>query len=235
MKTALKGKVYLVGAGVGDPEWLTLKAYRLLREADIVYHDRLVHPDILKEIRGELHSVGKRRGMAAEQQREIQKRLCASVRSGKTVVRLKGGDPLIFGRAGEEISYLQEQGIDVEIVPAITTATAVCALAGFSMTQRGISSSIAFCTAQPEEQLQIPNTDTIVFYMCAANLSHVAKKCLEQGRKENTPIFIAQHVGYPQQRFSCQTLKEVSEEEIHYEHPLLAIVGQVVSTAKKRH
>ncbi|MBW2381412.1 MAG: uroporphyrinogen-III C-methyltransferase, partial [Deltaproteobacteria bacterium] len=143
------GKVYLVGAGPGDPELITARGLRRLREADVVLYDALVHPDQLSAARpdAELVFVGKRAGRASERQTEINRQLAQAARAGKTVVRLKGGDPYLFGRGSEEAELLASEGIPFEVVPGVPSPLAATAYAGLSLTHRELASSVAYVTA----------------------------------------------------------------------------------------
>ena len=138
--------VYLVGAGPGDPGLLTVRALELLREADVVIHDRLVPPEALEAVTGELVYVGKEGGGEQVPQEETNRLLVEHARAGRSVVRLKGGDPFVFGRGGEEAQVLREAGIDYEVVPGVTAGVAASAYAGIPVTQRGMASAVAFVT-----------------------------------------------------------------------------------------
>ena len=145
----IPGKVYLVGAGPGAPDLITLRAVEVLRHADVVFHDALVHPEVMAfASRAEKIAVGKRCGRHSTAQQFINKRLVDAARKYRTVVRLKGGDPLLFGRAQEEIAALQAAGIEYEVVPGVTAALAAGAELGVSLTQRGIARTVAFVTAR---------------------------------------------------------------------------------------
>src|SRR5271155_2195242 len=209
----MKGKVYLVGAGPGDPELLTLKALRLLRTADAVLHDDLVSPEILKLVppSAQLHNVGKRCGKKRILQGEINCLMVALAATGLRVVRLKGGDPLIFGRAGEEIEALRANNIPFEIVPGVTSALGAAAQAGIPLTHRRASSAVVFITAHraadrasqrqtSEDQASDKDaTDwrrlaasgaTLVIYMPGQNYSDIAKRLRAAGLAGETPCAI---------------------------------------------
>ena len=179
----MSGKVYLVGAGPGAPDLLTLRAARLLGEADVVLHDALVHPDTLAlAARAERIPVGKRCGRQSSAQRFINKRLVDAARRHRIVVRLKGGDPMLFGRAQEEISALEHAGIECEVVPGVTAALAAAADLGVSLTQRGAARSVAFVTPRVGEgeapsqwARTVAAADTAVIYM-GAGLAGVARR-----------------------------------------------------------
>ncbi len=190
----MRGKVYLVGAGPGNPELLTLKALRLLQKAEVVLHDELVSPEILALAKKTalICNVGKRAGCKHADQPEINTLLVTLARAGFTVLRLKGGDPGIFGRAGEEIEALRQAGIDYEIVPGITAACAAAAAAGISLTRRESVSSVVFapgCRAGESRQRWRPIADrgaTVVIYMPGRDLGVIKEELLAAGFKPAT-------------------------------------------------
>lgn len=200
----MSGTVYLVGAGPGAPELLTLRAARLLGEADIVLHDALVHPDTLAlAARAQKVNVGKRcRGMGASpatQQQFINKRLVDAASKHRVVVRLKGGDPMLFGRAQEEIDHLRAAGIAVEIVPGVTAALAAGAELGASLTQRGLARSVAFVTPRvgagegaSEWARSAAAADTAVLYMAAGEGRAVREALLAAGVRADTPVALVE-------------------------------------------
>jgi len=222
------GKVYIAGFGPGDPELLTVKAHKALQQADIIFHDCLLNKDYLDNFKGEKICSGKRKDNHVKEQDEINKLLYKAAISGKQVVRIKGGDPLIFGRGGEEFFYLKERLIDVQIIPGITSALAAAAIAGIPLTQRGISSSVAFCTGHPVSSIQIPDTDTIVFYMSASNLDIICNKLIESGRTANTAVAIIENISLPNQRIITGTISEILLKTNSYHTPLVFILGDVV-------
>jgi uroporphyrinogen III methyltransferase/synthase len=222
------GKVYIAGFGPGDPELLTVKAYRALENADIIFYDCLLDKTYLDNFKGEKISSGKRKDNHLKEQDEINELLYQAAISGKKVVRIKGGDPLIFGRGGEEFFYLKKRLIDVEIIPGITSALAAAAIAGIPLTQRNISSSVAFGTGHPLSSIHIPDTDTVVFYMPASNLHLILNKLIEAGRSEDTPIALIENISLPLQRIITGTLKELLLKPYTYHSPLLIIVGETV-------
>jgi uroporphyrin-III C-methyltransferase len=196
------GTVYLVGAGPGAPDLLTVRAARLLAEADIVFYDALVHPETLAlAARAEKVAVGKRCGRHSTAQRFINKRLAHAARRHRVVVRLKGGDPMLFGRAHEEISFLKENSINVEVVPGITAALAASAELGVSLTQRLVSRSVVFATprtvagAEPSGwEKAVAAADTAVLYMAGGEAEAVKEALLRQGMSATTPVAIAENV-----------------------------------------
>jgi uroporphyrin-III C-methyltransferase len=191
----MSGKVYLVGAGPGAPDLLTLRAARLLAQADVVLHDALVHPETLAlAVRAEKVAVGKRCGRQSSAQRFINKRLVDAARRHCIVVRLKGGDPMLFGRAQEEMAALEKAGIEYEIVPGVTAALAAAADLGISLTQRGVARSVAFVTPRVGDgqapsgwSLAVAAADTAVIYMGAGEAARVREALLEAGVAPDMP------------------------------------------------
>jgi uroporphyrin-III C-methyltransferase len=235
----MKGKVYLVGAGPGDPELLTLKALRLLRTADAVLHDDLVSPEILKLIpaQAQVHNVGKRCGKKRIQQEEINFLMVALADSGMNVIRLKSGDPLIFGRAGEEIESLRRAGIPYEIVPGVTSGLGAAAAAGIPLTHRRASSALVFITAHQAAGSEAANWSklagsgaTLVIYMPGQKYSQVAAKLRAAGFRGATPCAIISRATTPQQRTYRTTIAELSGAPA-LAAPTLLVVGEVVRFA----
>ena len=222
------GKVYITGFGPGDPDLLTVKALRALQNADIIFHDCLLNINYLNNFKGEKVCTGKRKNNHVKEQDEINELLYKAAISGKQVVRIKGGDPLVFGRGGEEFFYLKERLIDVEIIPGITSALAAAAVAGIPLTQRGTSSSVAFCTGHPESSIRIPDTDTIVYYMSTSKLHLILNKLVEAGRPANTAVAIIENISLPNQRIITGTINEILLKTNTYHSPLVFIVGDVV-------
>src|SRR6266849_141752 len=195
----MSGTVYLVGAGPGAPDLLTVRAARLLGEADIVFHDALVPQAILSLIKGEKVAVGKRCGRHSTAQRFINKRLADAAHRYRVVVRLKGGDPMLFGRAHEEIRFLIENRIPVEIVPGITAALAASAEAKVSLTRRGISRSVVFATPRVGWVDAVSAADTAVLYMAVRDAAAIRNELLARGMPRNTPVTVAENVSSPEQ------------------------------------
>jgi uroporphyrin-III C-methyltransferase len=236
------GKVYLVGAGPGDPGLLTLKAKVLLENADVVVYDALVSPPILALInpRAEQRHGGKRRGRHSLLQEEISDLLIEKARENAVVVRLKGGDPFVFGRGGEEMAALIQAGVSVEIVPGITSGIAVPAYAGIPLTHRDYSSSVTFVTGhevagkyRPQVQWQAiaQASETIVVYMGVHNLPHIIEALTAAGKSPDTPIALIRWGTTPQQEELIGTLATIGRqiEETGFEAPAIAVIGAVVS------
>jgi uroporphyrin-III C-methyltransferase len=232
----MKGKVYLVGAGPGDPELLTLKALRLLQSAEAVLHDDLVAPEILKLIpaSAQLHNVGKRCGKKRILQEEINFLMVALAASGLRVVRLKGGDPLIFGRAGEEIESLRRANIPYEIVPGVTSAMGAAAVAQIPLTHRRASSALVLLTAHQAADSDAANWNklagsgaTLVIYMPGRNYSEIAAKLKAAGLQPQTPCAVISRATTPQQRTHRTTIADL-DRSAELAAPTLLIVGEVV-------
>ncbi|MGC8774506.1 MAG: uroporphyrinogen-III C-methyltransferase [Chlorobaculum sp.] len=227
--SAKKGYVYIAGAGPGDPELLTLKADRALREADVILFDDLVLPQMLEPYRAEKIYTGKRKDAHHFAQDEINQEIVRHALMGKTVVRLKGGDPFIFGRGGEEIETLRQHGIEYEIIPGITAAHGASAYSEIPLTMRKVSSSVAFCTGHPVNSIQVPDTDTIVYYMVASNVHDVLDKVAASGRSGETMVAVVQNATRYNQRIFTSTLDEFRKREKAVYSPALLIIGQNIS------
>lgn len=235
----MKGKVYLVGAGPGDPELLTLKAHRLLRTADAVLHDDLVASEILRLIpaTAQVHNVGKRCGTKKTQQEEINFLMIALADSGLRVVRLKSGDPLIFGRAGEEIEALRKAGIPYEVVPGVTSALGAAAAAQIPLTHRRMSSALVLITAQQAPDKEIADWSklagsgsTLVIYMPGQNYAHTAAHLRAAGLASDTPCAIISRATTPYQRIHRTTIEDLARSP-RLAAPTILVVGEVVRFA----
>lgn len=211
------GKVYLVGAGPGAPDLLTLRAARILASAEVVFHDALVHPDTLALAqRAEHVAVGKRCGRHSSAQAFINKRLVDAARKYAVVVRLKGGDPMLFGRAQEEIDALNGAGIEFEVVPGVTTALAAAAQIGTSLTRRGVSRNVTFVTPrvgkseQPSDWARaVVAADTAVIYMGAGEAAEIRATLGARGVPMSTPVLLVENVSLPGSREIGCTLGEI--------------------------
>nr|WDB00557.1 urophorphyrin III methylase [Cavernulicola chilensis] len=238
------GKVYLVGAGPGDPELLTLKAKNIIEVSDVIVYDALVNPSILNfcNPRAEIIRVGKRRGHHSYSQDQISNLLVQKSAKPVQIVRLKGGDPCIFGRGGEEMLELISHGISVEVIPGITAAIASSAYANLPLTHRGWSSSVSFITGTEANNkaifyLKLENiilgSDTIVIYMALHNLSGIIEKFIKVGRSLETPIMLIQWCSLPVQKTLVGTLGTIIDQlyEVDFGPPSIAIIGNIVEIA----
>jgi uroporphyrin-III C-methyltransferase len=236
----MTGKVYLVGAGPGDPELLTLKALKLLKSADVVLHDDLIGPEILAFIPSstEVQNVGKRFGQKKISQSEINALLVQNAMLGLKVVRLKSGDPLIFGRAGEEIEALRKAGIDFEIIPGVTAALGAAANAQIPLTHRQVSSALVLVTGHHADAgefadwpSKIPTDATVVVYMPGYNYASTAEQLSRAGVPATTPCAILSQATSPNEQIHVTTVGELHTSP-RLPSPTLLIVGEVVKLAK---
>ena len=236
------GKVYLLGAGPGDPELVTARALRRLREADVVLYDALVHPDLLEHARpdAELIFVGKRAGRPSERQARIDHRMIEAAQAGKIVARLKGGDPYLFGRGSEEAEALAAHGIELEIVPGVPSPLAAAAYAGISLSHRDLASSIAYVTATESNEKDRTShdwaklataTQTLVIFMGMRKLGSLMELLIEHGRSADTPAAVVQWASLPKQRCVVGTVSDIARRarEAGIGLPALTIVGDVVT------
>lgn len=237
------GKVYLVGAGPGDPSLITVRGKRLLEKAEVVFYDYLASKKLLRHVPGsaEMIYVGKKGNCKhAHTQDEINQMLVDHAQKGRFVVRLKGGDPFIFGRGGEEIEQLHAAGIPFEIVPGVTSATAAATYAGIPITHRGYTASVAFLTGHESPEKAESNIDweklatgvgTIVVYMGIKNLPIITEKLIRNGRDPKTPVAVVRWASTPEQRSVVGTLDTITEvvRDAGIKPPALIIVGEVVN------
>jgi len=238
------GKVYLVGAGPGAVDLITVRGAKLLEKADIVFFDALVNPEMLSLCpQAEKIEVGKRCGKLSSAQQFINKRLVDAAQKHQTIVRLKGGDPMLFGRADEEIQTLKAAGIEVEVVPGITAALAGAASIQQSLTLRGVSRSVAFITlAQgaenltPGQPISNPSADTLVYYMGRKDAARIAQQLIEQSPNQNssTPVQILEAVSTPRERLWTSTLEELAagkaDQWFDSSSPALIMIGEALRT-----
>jgi uroporphyrin-III C-methyltransferase/precorrin-2 dehydrogenase/sirohydrochlorin ferrochelatase len=235
-----EGKVFLVGAGPGDPDLLTIRAARLIQSAQIILHDDLVPQAILSlAMQAEIVNVGKRCGHKNITQEEINALMIAHAHAGRTVVRLKSGDPLIFGRAAEEMSALREAGITFEVVPGITAAFAAAAAVPFSLTDRHAASSVIFSTghhAQSHNDASLPAKEdaTRVVYMPGRDLKMLAAEWLSEGLPADLPCVLVSHAAQPNQQLRCTTLAALGDEA-PLPAPSLLLAGWAVQETAARY
>ena len=237
MKTV--GKVYLVGAGPGAQDLITLRGARLLAQADVVLHDALVTDEMLELCpQAEKILVGKRCGQLSTAQAFINKQMVDKARKFPLVVRLKGGDPMLFGRADEELRALEEAGIEVEVVPGITTALAAASATKQPLTKRGVSRSVAFFTSStaPEhaEHSAIPDTDTLVQYMGGREAIVTAQRMLDQGRRPDTPVVVIENCSRPDQRIMRLTLATLAHGLGASHGPVLVMLGHAMKMRERQ-
>ena len=234
------GKVYLIGAGPGAVDLITVRGARILAQADVVLHDALVTADMLALCpQAEKISVGKRSGQRSTAQIAINQLLIDSAEKYKLIVRLKGGDPMLFGRADEELHALESHGIEVEIIPGITTAFAAAAATQQPLTKRGIARSIAFFTSatapnQPDE-LTLPDCDTLIQYMGGREAIVTAQKLLEQGRSPALPVVIVENCSLENQRIMRMTLHDLEQGLGDCEGPVLVMIGEAMAERSINH
>lgn len=240
------GTVYLVGAGPGDPGLITLKGLDCIKKADVIVYDRLSSPRLLSYAKpgAELIYAGKSPVKHALKQGEINEVLISMARAGKTVTRLKGGDPFVFGRGGEEAEFLLAHGVSFEVVPGVTSGIAVPAYAGIPVTHRNFNSTVAFITGNEDpskEETSISwekistGCETLVFYMGMANLSRIVEQLTTNGRSPDTPVAIIRWGTRPEQQTVTGTLANIAERarEAKMGHPAIIVVGEVVSLRDK--
>jgi uroporphyrin-III C-methyltransferase len=230
------GIVYIIGGGPGDPGLITVKGLKYLRQADVVLYDRLVSPELLSEAssNAEMIDVGKEPKRHRRSQDEINALLIEKAREGKSVARLKGGDPFVFGRGGEECQALAEAGIRYEVVPGVTSAIAVPAYAGIPVTQRGVTTSftvIAGHTGGAEADVDwasIPRNGTIIFVMGVEHMPQIVLSLIEHGYSPETPAAVIEKGTTPNQVVVTATLADIVEKAAHLQPPSILIVGEVV-------
>jgi len=232
------GKVYLTGAGPGDVELLTVKALRVIREADVIIYDRLANPELLKEAKNgcEFVYVGKEDGRHIMPQDDMNEVIYQNALKHESVVRLKGGDPFVFGRGGEEALYLLERDIKFEVIPGITSAISAPAYAGIPVTHRGVAVSFRVVTGHesPNKKVsQIPwdtfkTDDTIIFLMGLHNLSKISKKLMDIGKAKDYPVAVISKGTTKDQSVVVGTLENIVEKAKDVPTPALIVVGKVV-------
>ena len=237
--------VYLVGSGPGDPELLTVKARRLIDEADVILHDKLPGPEILDSIpQAKREDVGKRAGGEWTPQEYTNRRLVELAEAGKTVVRLKGGDPFVFGRGGEEAGHLAANGVPFEYVPGVTSAIAGAGVAGIPVTHRDHTSSVSFVTGHEDPTKEESAIDwhaladtggTLVVLMGVGKLPAYTGELLDAGRDPDTPVALIERATWPDQQVATGTLETIVDvrhrEDI--EPPAITVIGDVAATRER--
>ena len=236
-----RGRVWLVGAGPGDPDLLTVKALRLLQSADVIVHDRLT-PQAILDLAGStarLIDVGKRKARHTLPQDDINRLLVALALDGLSVVRLKGGDPFLFGRGGEEMLACREAGVEVEVVPGVSAALAAAAGAGAPLTHRGLAQAVTFVTGHAAQggdpDLDWPAlaraNQTLAVYMGLTTAGRIAQRLIEAGRNADTPVVLVENASLPNERRLAATLAGLEAAAAAFDGPVLLIVGEVAALA----
>ncbi|SFP47602.1 uroporphyrinogen-III C-methyltransferase [Pseudomonas borbori] len=232
----MSAKVWLVGAGPGDPDLLTLKAVKALRQAEIVMIDDLVNPAVLEHCPGaRIVPVGKRGGCRSTPQAFIHRLMLRYARQGKCVVRLKGGDPCIFGRGSEEVDWLQQHGIEVEMVNGITAGLAGATNCGIPLTLRGVARGVTLVTAHTQDdstlnwQALAQGGTTLVVYMGVAKLSDIRESLLAGGMSANMPVAMIENASLPQQRECRSSLATMQQDALAFQlkSPAILVIGEV--------
>ena len=236
-----EGTVYLVGSGPGDPDLMTVKARRLIEEADVVLHDKLPGPSLELVPDEAAEDVGKRAGGERTPQEYTNRRLVELAREGNTVVRLKGGDPFVFGRGGEEMEHLADHGIEFEVVPGVTAGVAGPGVAGIPVTHRDHNSSVSFVTGHEDPTKEESAVDwdalaatggTIVVYMGVGKLPDYTAVLREAGMAGDTPVALVERGTWPDQRVAVGTLDTIVDvrDEVGIEPPAVTVIGPVAAT-----
>jgi uroporphyrin-III C-methyltransferase len=235
-----RAKVYLVGAGPGDPDLLTRKALRILEHAGAVIYDRLVSAEVLACANPEatLIYAGKRPGRQEEIQNEIFEWFLRLAHTARSIVRLKGGDPMVFGRAGDELDFLARHGFEVEVIPGVSSAIAGPGLAGIPLTLRGVSSSFAVVAGQREDPVPAAwsgfrDIDTLVVLMGVANRQTIAAGLIAEGRRRQEPVAFLENVSTDRERVVEATLDEVARGGVDVQPPAVLVIGEVVRARQR--
>ncbi len=237
------GKVYLTGAGPGDIELMTLKAAKVVKEADVLIYDRLANPEILKMAKEscEMIYVGKQDGKHSVPQNKINQIIYEASLKYENIVRLKGGDPFVFGRGGEEAIYLFDRDIKFEIIPGITSSVSVPAYAGIPVTHRGITTSFRVVTGHETPNKKISqiewqtflNDETIVFLMGFHNIGLITNKLLELGKDKDYPCAVISKGSTPEQEVIVSTLENITKDSEGMPTPAIIVIGEVVRLREK--
>ena len=240
VRAGAPGKVWLVGAGPGDPDLLTIKALRVLQGADVVVHDRLTPQPILDLApNARLVDVGKRKSRHTLPQDDINRLLVALARDGLKVVRLKGGDPFMFGRGGEELLACREAGVEAQVIPGVTSALAAAAGAGAPLTHRGLAQAVTFVTGHAASG-QEPDLDwtalakpnhTVAVYMGLSTAPAIAARLAAAGRAPSTPVLVVENASLATERRLVTTLAELPEAVAGWDGPALLVIGEVAALA----
>ncbi|PSQ27330.1 uroporphyrinogen-III C-methyltransferase [Halobacteriales archaeon QS_9_68_17] len=241
----MTGTVYLVGSGPGDPELLTVRAARLVDEADVVLHDKLPGPEIIENVpEAKREDVGKRAGGERTPQSEINQRLLDLAEDGNDVVRLKGGDPFVFGRGGEEMEFLADNGVPFEVVPGVTSAVGAAGVAGIPVTHRDHASSVSFVTGHEDPTKEESAVDwealadtggTIVVLMGVGKLPDYAQALREAGKNPGTPVALVERGTWPDMRVATGSLDTIvdARDEAGIEPPAITVIGDVAASRER--
>jgi len=222
------GQVTLVGFGPGNADLLTLGGDKALEKADIIFHDDLLDQNFMEKYRAEKFYVGKRKDCHSFRQDRINRLLFNAAKAGKQVVRLKGGDPMVFAHGGEELEYLHRNFMEVNVIPGVSAGIAVAAYTKIPLTHRGISSSVAFVSGH-SESVRIPETDTLVCFMGGFNVRMIAQKAIAQGKRHDTPVMLVHNISLPDQQEFFSTLEELAQTDQKYPTPIIIVIGKVVA------
>lgn len=231
---AKSGKVYLIGAGPGDPELITLKGLRLLQEADVVLYDHLIPAELLNKVKrgAKLIPAGKQHGAHSLSQDAIHALMLLEAKKGKIVARLKGGDPFLFGRGGEEMVFLHKRGVLVSVVPGISSVIAVPEMAGIPVTQRHLAMTFAVASGhvtKDNDPIPVPDTDTLVYVMCVSDLAKTVRRILKK-REASTPCAVIENGTTPRERVIVGTLATIARKAraAKLVPPAVFVVGDAV-------
>ena len=237
---ARSAKVYLVGAGPGDPDLLTRKAARVLEQADVVIYDRLVSAEVLAVANSKAVFIyaGKWHGQQQEIQSEIYAHILNYARSVDTIVRLKSGDPLIFGRGGEELEFLAQHQIEAEVIPGLSSALAAPALAGIPLTYRGVAASLSIIAGHRQSVSELnwsvyKGVDTLVILMGVENRGFIAEALIAHGRRPSEPVAFLEHASTAREHILESTLSEVAAGRTEVATPAVFVIGEVVRLRSK--
>lgn len=222
------GTVTLVGFGSGDPDLLTIKGFNVLTEADVIYYDDLIDKTFIHRFSGEKVYVGKRKKHHSKEQDEINQLLLKSALQGKKVVRLKGGDPMIFGHGGEEIEFLERHQIRTEVIPGVSSGIAAAGLTKIPLTYRGVSSSVTFISGHNINNMVIPKSGTLVFYMSVSTIKQIALKLLNEGWKSNTSAAVIYNASCSDQEVTFTTISSLLYSDEVFKTPSIIVIGEVV-------
>lgn len=245
MNSQVNGKVWLVGAGPGDPDLLTVKAMRVIQQADLILFDQLVSEEIKACFPKSVPAfyVGKSKNNHSIAQADLNQLLVKKAKQGLSIARIKGGDPFVFGRGGEELLILKQAGVDAEVVSGITSASGCTTAAGIPLTHRGLSQGCTFITAHAESELALnwhalaTGNTTLVFYMGVTKSDFIAANLLQNGLSPSTPIAIIENGCRPDQREVIGQLKELAllTKKHKVKSPSIIVVGEVVNLSAQLH